>query len=86
MADTPFREWFGCVGELRSMLTSATLLLLAATASKGMRTKLKYKLGAVVDTELVASADRLNIKMFVARVNSTNPVTVTFRWLLWSTS
>ena len=78
----PFRKWFGSVGELRSIMSSATVLLLTATASQKTRNHLKTMLGIGLAYESVDSPDRPNIMLHVNRFKGTQSVVEVFQWLI----
>ncbi len=80
--DVPFRKWFGSVGELRSIMSSATVLMLTATASQNMRSHLKTMLGIGLAYESVDSPDRPNIMLHVERFKGTQNVAEVFQWLI----
>uniref|UniRef100_A0A8W8NIF3 DNA 3'-5' helicase n=1 Tax=Magallana gigas TaxID=29159 RepID=A0A8W8NIF3_MAGGI len=63
----PFREWFGRLGEIRSLIACPALVI-TATASRASRRKLRKKLTLVNFHEIVDSPDRENIKLFVEKI------------------
>jgi superfamily II DNA helicase RecQ len=65
-----FREWYGQLGELRSLVPDARFLLLTATASTNVRKEIQKKFGCTDMTEIIESPDRENIKLCIMRYNS----------------
>ncbi len=66
-----FREWYGKLGELRSLVPDGRLLLLTATASHQTRQQIMKKLGISDIKEIIESPDRENIKLHVLKYRST---------------
>eukprot|EP00058_Branchiostoma_floridae_P000817 XP_002586305.1 hypothetical protein BRAFLDRAFT_82911 [Branchiostoma floridae] len=81
-SDTPFREWFSKLGELRCLLPGTPLLAVTATASKKQRKKIQKLLTMEGCVEHVENPDRGNIKLHVSHVPSSKPLATTFDWLL----
>ena len=79
-----FREWFGRVGEIRSLVPSATCIALTATASRQLRVKIKKKLSMNSCYEVIDSPDRKNIKLFVTKIKASEEIKETFQWLMTS--
>ncbi|XP_062589124.1 ATP-dependent DNA helicase RecQ-like [Saccostrea cucullata] len=79
--DEPFREWFGRIGEVRSLI-SCPALVITATASRSSRRKLRKKLALVNYHDIVESPDRENIKLFVNKVKVNEKISFTFSWLI----
>nr|XP_019928600.2 ATP-dependent DNA helicase Q-like 3 [Crassostrea gigas] len=77
----PFREWFGRLGETRSLIACPALVI-TATASIASRRKLRKKLALVNFHEIVESPDRENIKLFVEKIKVNEKLRVTFSWLI----
>ena len=76
-----FREWYGRLGQLRSLLPSSTpVLALTATATKDVRNKITSKLQMQGCTLIEASPDRPNIRYSVVTVKSDH--LLTFGWLI----
>ena len=66
----PFREWYGRVGELRSLVPAARFLLMTATASCSVRQTIWNKFGSLDVQEIVESPDRVNIKLHMQKFSS----------------
>ncbi|XP_052274397.1 ATP-dependent DNA helicase RecQ-like [Dreissena polymorpha] len=79
----PFREWFGKLGEVRS-LVECPILLITATANKAARTKVKQLFCLQKCFEIVDSPDRLNIKLFCHRYTGSLPLSLVFKYLVTS--
>lgn len=79
--EEPFREWYSRLGEIRSLVPSATLLALTATASRTLRRRITTSLGMVDVYEELDNPDRENIKLFSTKVSSSAEVSETFTWL-----
>ncbi|KAK3104602.1 hypothetical protein FSP39_005949 [Pinctada imbricata] len=79
--DEPFRQWYGKLGELRSIL-EWPVLLLTATANKSARKKIEYKLGLKNCFYHISNPERENIKLFVQKVKSTLPLEDIFHFIL----
>lgn len=79
---TPFREWFGKIGEIRALLPTVPLLAVTATASKKSRNKIKQKLGILGCQEIVSNPDRGNIKLFCRKHTASKPTGEIFEWLI----
>uniref|UniRef100_A0A8W8JI68 DNA 3'-5' helicase n=1 Tax=Magallana gigas TaxID=29159 RepID=A0A8W8JI68_MAGGI len=77
----PFREWFGRLGEIRSLIACPAHAI-TATASRASRRKLRKKLALVKFHEIVESPDRENIKLFVESIKMNEKISVTFSWLI----
>ena len=76
-----FREWYGRLGQLRSLLPSSTpVLALTATATNDIRNKIISKLQMQTCTLIEASPDRPNIRYSVVSVKS--DLLLTFGWLI----
>ena len=76
-----FREWYGRIGQLRSLLPSSTpVLALTATATNDIRNKIISKLQMQPCTLIEESPDRPNIRYSVVSVK--NDLMVTFGWLV----
>ena len=76
-----FREWYGHLGQLRSLLSSSTpVLALTATATNDIRKKIISKLQMQTCTLIEASPDRPNIRYSVVSVKS--DLLLTFGWLI----
>lgn len=76
-----FREWYGRLGQLRSLLPSTTpVLALTATATNDVRNKITNKLQMQECTLIEASPDRPNIRYSVVSVKSDH--LLTFGWLI----
>ncbi len=80
----PFRGWFGHIGELRSIIPHASVLIMTATSSDSTRTKLKRKLclNLVDCIDIIDSPDRANIKLHVSAYKSAAPLYDVFQWLI----
>lgn len=79
--DEPFREWYGNLGEIRS-LVHCPILLITATANKAARVKLRTKFSMKNFHEIVDNPDRDNIKLFVRKFKSTMPLGDLFYFLI----
>ena len=76
-----FREWYGRLGQLRSLLPSSTpVLALTATATNDVRNKITSKLQMQGYTLIEASPDRPNIRYSVVTVKSDHMLN--FGWLI----
>lgn len=73
-----FRSWFGRLGELRSLL-ECPVLLITATANKSARKQLQRKFCM---QNCHDNPDRNNIKLFVEKCKSTEPLSKTFFFLI----
>ncbi|WAR29815.1 hypothetical protein MAR_003383 [Mya arenaria] len=69
----PFREWFGKIGEVRSLCPGILFLVLTATASKRTRQAIEKKLCMALPVEIV-KCPHLEKSSF--------EVEVMFQWLL----
>ncbi|XP_060596155.1 ATP-dependent DNA helicase RecQ-like [Ruditapes philippinarum] len=78
---TPFREWFGKLGEVRS-LVQCPLLLITATASKASRLKMQKIFCMKNCFEKFKSPDRTNIKLFLHKFKSSQDVTKIFAFMI----
>lgn len=78
---TPFREWFGKLGEVRS-LVQCPLLLITATASKASRLKMQKIFCMKNCFEIIESPDRTNIKLFLHKFKSSQDLTKIFAFLI----
>ena len=77
-----FRVWFSRIGELRSLIPSANMIALTATASKTLRTQIERKLHMIGCVEIVDSPDRSNIKLFREKVSASQELSITFNWII----
>ena len=78
-----FREWYGHIGRLRSLLPSRTpVVALTATATNDVRSKIVSKLQLQPCTFIIESPDRPNIRYSVVSVK--NDLSLTFNWLIKS--
>ncbi|KAK3107695.1 hypothetical protein FSP39_020128 [Pinctada imbricata] len=65
-----FWKWFGCVGELRSLLPSATVLALSATCTNQVKRRVMKALALKPETlQIAISPNRPNIKLTVERIS-----------------
>jgi hypothetical protein len=66
-----FREWYGQLSEMRSLLTNARLLLLTATASTSSRRSIIDKMICTSNVEeIIQCPDRENVKLHVLKYKS----------------
>ena len=79
--DSPFRAWYGKLGEVRSLIT-CPILLMTATSNRAARKKMIQKFSMINCMEIIHNPDRENIKLFVQKFKSTRPLSETFRFLL----
>ncbi|KAJ8309719.1 hypothetical protein KUTeg_011584 [Tegillarca granosa] len=77
-----FREWFGHMGEVRSLCPGTPLMVLTATAGPKNREKIYRKLCLVNPLEIVENIDRPNIKLFLKKVKASNNLADVFFWLI----
>lgn len=75
--DEPFRQWYGKLGELRSLI-ECPILLLTATANSSARKKLQQKFCMKDCHEILDNPERENIKLFLKKIKSTTPQDETF--------
>ena len=79
--EEPFREWFGRIGEIRSLINCPALVI-TATASRSSRKRLKKKLGLINCHDIIESPDRENIKLFVEKIKVNEKICDSFSWLI----
>ena len=75
----PFRKWYGPLGKIQSLRTSAPLLALTGTTTTATRKKIMHLLGLNYGTELVMSPNRKLVKLSVEKVK--NDISKSFSWL-----
>nr|XP_002739720.2 PREDICTED: ATP-dependent DNA helicase Q-like SIM-like [Saccoglossus kowalevskii] len=78
----PFRQWFGNLGEIRSLVPGIPLFALTATATPKNRHKIKEKLCMLKCVEFSESPDRDNISLYVRQIISTQLLSEVFAWLI----
>lgn len=74
--DEPFRQWYGKLGELRSLI-ECPILLLTATANSSARKKLQQKFCMKNCHEIIHNQERENITFFL-KIKSPTPLDETF--------
>lgn len=79
--DELFRQWYGKLGELRSLI-ECPVLLLAATANSSARKKLQQKFCMKNCHEIIDNPERENIQLFLKKIKSTTPQDETFFFLI----
>lgn len=81
--DEPFRKWFSCIGELRSLIPSVPLLAITATVSTSWRRRIKRKLSMGKNCiEVVQNPDRPNIRLAVEHRKSNESFFDIFDWII----
>lgn len=75
--DELFRQWYGKLGELRSLI-ECLILLLTATANSSARKKLQQKFCMKNCHEIIDNPERENIQLFLKKIKSTTPQDETF--------
>lgn len=81
--DELFRQWYGELGELRSLI-ECPILLLTATANSSARKKLQQKFCMKNCHEIIDNPERENIQLFLKKIKSTTPQDETFFFFLLS--
>ncbi len=77
-----FRQWYGRIGEVRSLLPGCAMLAMTATASRHIRMKVSKQLCLNDPMEIVDNPDRCNIKLFVHRIESKETDEDVFQWCI----
>lgn len=81
----PFRKWYGCLGELRSLIPTATrLVILTATATKATKEEILNTLHlSGEDIKFIEqSPDRPNIKYCAQYLDKNEPLEASFSTLI----
>ncbi|XP_062599088.1 uncharacterized protein LOC134260556 [Saccostrea cucullata] len=81
--ESPFREWFSHIGELRSLSLNVPVLALTATASPTNRKKIMKSLCFKADNVVILdNPDRQNIKITVITIPNNVDNEKLFHWLI----
>lgn len=81
--EAAFREWFGHIGEVRSLCLKVPCLVLTATACPSHRRKIMTKLCFGKNACVISDTpDRKNIKMSVIKVKQNEDPDVIFSWII----
>ncbi|XP_061190432.1 ATP-dependent DNA helicase RecQ-like [Saccostrea echinata] len=84
--ESPFREWFAHIGELRSLSLNVPVLALTATASPTNRKKIMKSLCFKKDSIVILdNPDRQNIKITVITIPNNEDDEKLFHWLIKGT-
>ena len=81
----PFRKWYGCLGELRSLIPTATrLVILTATATKATKEEILNTLHlSGEDIKFIEqSPDRPNIRYCAQYLDKNEPLEASFSTLI----
>ena len=81
-SDSPFREWFARLGEVRCLIPGTPALALTATASKKHRQNIQTPFHERVQRTGWESRQEQHKKLHICHVDSNAPLTKTFDWLL----
>lgn len=79
--EEPFRQWYGKLGELRSLIQCPAILL-TATANRSARKKLQQKFGMKNCHEIIDNPERENIKLFLKKVKCSTPLDEVFYFII----